>query len=471
MNIQIMDEPELEFAGGGRHIDMRFGLNHFGPLDIEVPRMRSIPIGIVGTNESIEGLRLWLDRCRGEIAAKQSPYANFYVPFPGFRPDAGLRSTLLIESRTQVVVSAKEVSRLTAAPSNDAVSDLVELFLDGVRHVVGKARLGVVLCAPPVAVLEAVQRTPTLAQSFTYDFHDLLKARAMQIGVPIQLIWPYTYDSSKKRKQKRRPDRVRGQQDEATRAWNLHSALYYKAGGILWRMTRDASQLMSCCVGVSFYKSLDGEKIFTSMAQVFNERGDGLIVRGNQATISKDDRQPHLDSQGAKDLLKTALATYKLEHRTMPARIVIHKTSSYSSDEFSGFRAAANDHGIDSVDFLSLGDSYMRLFREGSHPPLRGTFLNLDEKTHILYTKGSVDFFGMSPGLYVPLPLLVRCESMEQTPLFLAQEVLGLTKMNWNNTQFDGRDPITVRGARQVGAILKYVAVGEKIEPGYGHYM
>ena len=29
--------------------------------------------------------------------------------------------------------------------------------------------------------------------------------------------------------------------------------------------------------------------------------------------------------------------------------------------------------------------------------------------------------------------------------------------MNWNNTQFDGLEPITVRAARQVGSILKYI--------------
>jgi hypothetical protein len=35
--------------------------------------------------------------------------------------------------------------------------------------------------------------------------------------------------------------------------------------------------------------------------------------------------------------------------------------------------------------------------------------------------------------------------------------------MNWNNTQFDGHAPITIRAARQVGNILNYVG------PDYGH--
>jgi hypothetical protein len=42
----------------------------------------------------------------------------------------------------------------------------------------------------------------------------------------------------------------------------------------------------------------------------------------------------------------------------------------------------------------------------------------------------------------------------------LARDMLGLSKLNWNNTQFDGGEPITVRAARRVGDILKNVAEG-----------
>jgi hypothetical protein len=35
------------------------------------------------------------------------------------------------------------------------------------------------------------------------------------------------------------------------------------------------------------------------MAQVFNERGDGVVVRGGAVKIDKDDRQPHLTRDGA----------------------------------------------------------------------------------------------------------------------------------------------------------------------------
>ncbi len=42
--------------------------------------------------------------------------------------------------------------------------------------------------------------------------------------------------------------------------------------------------------------------------------------------------------------------------------------------------------------------------------------------------------------------------------------------MNWNNTQFDNRNPITIRAARGVGDILKYVEEGHD-QSRYSYYM
>lgn len=484
MKVEILDEPELEFAANIRHIDIRYGLMNAGPLDVLNPRLRTIAVGVAGTTATLEEFGNWLERCRGEIPAKESPYPNLFPYFPGFQPDTTFRSTVLLEARTQRAVRQRDLDQLTKGRrrSNQLVNAAVELFLDEMRYIAETAKPDVLVCAPPLDLMEVVKsdemerdgegeeenEASGVAQ---HEFHDLLKARAIALRVPVQLVWPHTYNPGKRRRQKRRPDRARGQQDEATRAWNLHSALYYKAGGVPWRLVRDSSQLATCCVGISFYKTLGGDRLLTSMAQVFNERGEGVVVRGGQASVSKEDRQPHLNAADAEALLAGALATYRKEHRNLPARVVLHKTSRYNDAERAGFRAAVEQVGVDGVDLLSLGDSFTRLYREGEYPPLRGTLLTLDDATHVLYTKGTVDFFRMYPGLYVPLPLLFRCEDTEQTPRFLGSELLGLTKMNWNSTQFDGRDPITTRVADQVGAILRYIGEHDPVEPLYSYYM
>jgi argonaute-like protein implicated in RNA metabolism and viral defense len=121
---------------------------------------------------------------------------------------------------------------------------------------------------------------------------------------------------------------------------------------------------------------------------------------------------------------------------------------------------------------MSISRSLTRLYRLGLYPPLRGTFLSLDAKQHMLYSRGSVEFFETYPGMYTPRPLRLKMEFGDQTPTFLAKEVLGLTKMNWNNTQFDNSMPITLAAARQVGNVVKYIADEEKeINPHYSFYM
>ena len=109
--------------------------------------------------------------------------------------------------------------------------------------------------------------------------------------------------------------------------------------------------------------------------------------------------------------------------------------------------------------------------RNGEYPTLRGTLLSMDDRSHVLYTRGGVDFFKTYPGMYVPRPLSFYCEETQQTPRHIAQEMLALTKMNWNNTQFDNGDPIIVKAARKVGSVLKYASDQDKVQSRYAYYM
>ncbi len=484
MKVSLLVEPELEFGGLGRHIDIKFGIMDYGPFDYgSTVAPREIKVGVIGTPETIEGVTIWFERCRGEITAKKSKQPHLFPRFPGFNPDNGFRATLLIEGRLQRTIQERVFDRL-AKTSELAwlVREAVQVFCDELEHLAEDTRPDIVICAVPMSLLNALERDYSKGEGAdderdddereaALDFHHFLKARAMSLGMPIQIILPMTYDETKRRQQKGQADRIRRLQDEATRAWNIHTALYYKAGGVPWRLVRDASDLTACHVGISFYKALDGSSLLTSMAQVFNQRGDGVIVRGGKAKISKDDRQAHLDEEDARLLLDHALRTYKAEHKTLPARVVLHKSSSYSNGELVGFIDAIEQRDIESLDCMSIRKGFTRLFRTAAYPPLRCTLFDLDDKHHILYTRGSVDFFTTYPGMYVPRPLEIRCERTEQTATFLAQEILALTKMNWNNTQFDGGDPITLRAARQVANILKYLGEDERVHPRYSFYM
>jgi hypothetical protein len=209
----------------------------------------------------------------------------------------------------------------------------------------------------------------------------------------------------------------------------------------------------------------------SSVAQIFNERGDGVIVRGGPAAIDSQDRQPHLNEVDAERLLADALSRYRLEHHTMPARCVVHKSSDYTEVEARGFQVASERAGVDSIDLLAIGNSDLRVFRYGRNPPLRGTAVYADPVEAVVYTRGSVPFFHVYPGLYIPRPLRIVVARASSSISFLSSEVLALTKLNWNSTQFDQREPITVRAARHVASILRAVGPGDSVQSRYAFYM
>jgi argonaute-like protein implicated in RNA metabolism and viral defense len=311
-----------------------------------------------------------------------------------------------------------------------------------------------------------MEETP--ATEPTDDFRALLKATAMRYSRPIQIIRRTTWDPGFKP----RGGEKRRLQDEATRAWNLHTAMYYKGGGIPWRLPRDPGDVDTCYVGITFYRSTDQQTLQTSVAQVFNQCGDGVIVRGAPAKVSRNDKQPHLARGDAQSLLTEALRRYRSEHGDLPARAVLHKTSSYTPDEITGFRTAADDADITTLEALWLPASDpARLFRPAQHPPLRGTLLSIDNQRHVLYTRGSVPFYSTYPGMYIPSPLPFRLVETESSPEYLADEILALTKMNWNQTQLDARQPITIRTADQVGEILRHLGPHDRPQGRYAFYM
>lgn len=461
-----------------------------GPLDIgENTAPTQLKLGLIGTEQTIGAIRTWLERCRTGVDAKQSKLANLFARFPGFSDTSPFRSTLVFHERWCSAIRQREIeSVLAQSGRGDAVREAVALFIGHAEAILEKGGPMVLMCVPPQDLLAAVDAPQTdrldpidqgidegsesvkEAASPRVAFHDVLKAEGMRLQVPIQMVRPYTY-TGEKRASRGRSTSSATMQDEATRAWNLHTALYYKAGGIPWRLLRSASDLATCFVGISFYRSLDGDRLLTSAAQVFNERGEGVIVKGAQAELSKDDRQPHLSEDDARTLLNTAVAAYRTEHRTSPARLVVHKTSKMTVGEIRGFRGATDDHKIDSVDLASVRRSLTRLFREGTYPPLRGTFLRLEESIGLLYLRGSVQFFETSPSLYVPRPFEFALAQAETPIEQMAREILSLSKLNWNNTQFNGGEPITVRAARHVGDILKCIPAGAAMQPSFRFYM
>jgi hypothetical protein len=484
MKARVLDEPALEFRAGNRHEDPRYGIVQFGPADADTDTApRRVTVGIVGSARAVEGLRRWLDKCASPIGRKvpKPGQENLFIEFPGFNVDSGFLAELVHSDGLVREIANSDIRRLAAGASAEAVERTASSYADEARSLseVGQCQAIFVIRPEELDTADMTDGGPideneeeekdeaTHSEDDSSSFHDIIKAKSLGLSCPVQVIREETWTGKRPANSKREGSL----QDEASRAWNLFTALYYKAGGTPWRLPRSSTDLVTCYVGVSFYRTRDGSSLHTAVAQIFNQRGDGVVVRGGQASVSKDDRQPHLSVGDSKKLVIDALTEFKLVHKHMPARLVVHKSSAFNCAEREGFGAGAEEKDLSQLELIWVQkDGGPRLFRSGQLPPLRCSVLELQHDAILVYTRGSIPFFRTYPGLYVPSPILLR--SLGDVDLVnAAVEVLGLSKMNWNNAQLDEREPLTLRTARRVGSILKHVASDQPFATRYAYYM
>jgi hypothetical protein len=485
MKADVITEPSLEFAGGARHLDPRFGVVEYGPADLTTAGApRTINVGLLGAQADIDAARAWLEESRQRIEGKNEIRPGLWPAWPGFTTSVGYRSELVLEERLQRPIKTRALAKLDGLAPRKRIDAAVDLFVDELQTLVQDGRPHVVVCCIPDSLvdLDAPPRVPeidapdvvdteTAESARPHAFHDLLKARAMPLRVPLQLIRASTYDPTRAGRQKRRTWKTKQRQDPASIAWNFFTALYYKGGGTPWRMVRASTDLDTCFVGVTFFRTADGKETATSVAQVYNQRGDGVVVRGGPAYRSNEDRQLHLSETDAHAVARDAMLTYRGEHRHLPARIIVQKTSPFDQYEREGMLRAADNLGLDACELVWVTNPTTRLYREGYHPPRRGTYLELAADHGVLYTRGSVEWYETYAGMYVPRPIALRAAHIERNLWDVAEETLALSKMNWNSTRFDGRLPVTLRTARQVADIIKHLAPNDPVEPNYGYYM
>jgi hypothetical protein len=290
----------------------------------------------------------------------------------------------------------------------------------------------------------------------------------MKFDVLTQFVLPDTLESITSKGKK---PGMRGLQDDATFAWNLAVALLYKCGGRLWKPSTFSAD--TCFVGISFYrvKEVYGGGIGTSLAQVFTPEGEGLVIRGDRFPWTKG-KSPHLSEDAAERLLKTAINLFqKQTGGRRPTRVVIHKSSKFSDEEVKGFKKALGE--IPRFDFVAIlaRARNIRLFREGYNPVLRGTMITLPDKSWLLYTKAYIPFLKVYPGPHVPRPLEIIQHIGDSLPEKISEEILGLTKLNWNNADFTSYLPITLQFSRQVGRILREMPSESTPKNKYMYYM
>ncbi|MFZ0246021.1 hypothetical protein [Candidatus Binatus sp.] len=496
IKIECLREPNLLFGGDEPGVEPRRVMAKAGAADSAAPK--EICIGLVGPSAEVQLARRWLPRLNN-VAIAREKNARRYRDWPGAQKAFGASFT--VEERfVRPLDQERLMLALNRSSDSDKFDELLDLFDAKIQGLFGDVRPDcIIVCLPDEAAdlrisnprlsvgereaLERLQReeeqdqlslfqpTPeelkaaeelrTQAEDLLFrTFYRALKARIMthQNPVPVQVMRRDTFV---------RPD---GEgQSHATRAWNLATSLYYKAGHEPWRPAELPNN--TCFIGISFHhlKRREGDVVYASVAQAFSNEIEPFALKGS--TLPHDqrrDRQPYLDETQSKNLINDVLDKYESLTGVLPSRVVVHKTSIYQPEEEVGFRGAAEAR-VPVCDLVWMRSTSFRLIRKGTQEPWRGTLCTIGDESY-LFTSGYLPWWDEYPGPHIPAPLEIG--SCGQTDMRQrAREILALTKMNWNSSEGIGRHPITISFARKVGLLMTELSDNQKPNPSYRFYM
>jgi len=505
-DLQILDEPLLEFNLHQHLVDPHDGLTLFGPYGALTPsHPKSLPYGLIGTAEGIAAFKAWsrainhaiiLDEERDRQSFKV-PNPKLWPAYPGF--EAAFCATWPNEpawvrtlKREELLAKAKELDPYKRA------FQVVNEYVAAIR--IAKRRdeaLSVIICIVPDEIwvncrpksqvvngtghkLDSGERAVRRAGQgdffeqydpqqyhLSVDFRRQIKARVMEHEVPIQIVRESMLRLTGASRENPRP-----LTPLPDRAWNLTTTLYYKAGGKPWRLASAREGV--CYIGIAFRRTEDHPSSHSACcaAQMFLDSGDGIVFLGEFGPwYSPKDKQFHLSKDAARSLLTGVLKTYdEMEGRRL-TEVFLHSRSDISSAEFEGYRQAC-PMGVKVVGVRVRTERRgVRLFRLGTRPVIRGTFWKLTSRSSYLWASGFKPRWETYDGSETPVPLRIDIQHGEAHIEQVARDIYGLTKLNYNACKLGDSEPVTVGFSDAVGEILVSNPKIAKRSPSFKFYI
>ena len=487
-----LTEPQLEFGYSQITPHPKDGLFLYGPHS-RPTKSKEVRIGVIGTPKGVEHFRTWAEQIRKRVEVpppgKGEKKDRLHLAnFPGIEEAFGI--TL---NTTELVVYTRDPKAIDAATRivnlHEAVSSVTQLYVQKAKvHRQHEEReVDVWIVVVPEIIFErcrpGAKRTglPKEKGDFTGkqrarsdlpllspvidqqnerifddapDFHRQIKAAFLHM-TPTQLVRETTLAPEAFKNKADMP--LRRTQDRATVAWNIATGLYYKSQPLPpWKLSGVRPGV--CYIGL-VYKNIpnDPNDHACCAAQMFLSEGDGVVFRGANGPWKTGDYEYHLRADAAQSLIAMVLETYKAKHGAPPKELFIHGQTYFNDEEWHAFEAAAPS-GTNVVGVrIRTTSGETKLFRDGDYPVLRGTALILDPRNAYLWTTGYVPQLDTYIGPETPNPLFISAlRSKKEMPEIkrILEDIMGLTKINYNSCNFNDGLPVTVRFAKMVGEVL-----------------
>jgi hypothetical protein len=480
--LTVIPEPLLQFRYSQKLVAPHDGLALFGPYDSEQPsHPASLSYAVIGTQEGLTLAESFFDAIKKPIVNDSEKIdLRLWPNFPGYEvtyhskfPDA---PTMALSLDSQSLTNSSMLN-----DPHQRASKVVEHYLEKIKVIADSDKnVSVIVCIVPEIVHKNCRPKSTIKDGlgdkitsserkirasgqtslfdsydpetyqFSVDFRRQLKGRAMEYGIPIQIIRESTLrlEDSETRGE-------RGLTTLSDRAWNLTMTMFYKAGGQPWKLATARDGV--CYVGLVFRQLDPGSNSGSACcaAQMFLDSGDGVVFRGQDGRwYSQKDKAYHLSESAAHNLLSGLLKAYNDLGGQPLTEIFLHCHSSIDSEEFKGFQRACPE-GVKLVGIRVRQErSGLRMFREGKLPVMRGSFWEIDKRTAYLWGTGYKPKISNYDGWETPAPLRIDIQHGSADIKQVAEDILALTKLNYNSCKMGDSEPVTIGFSDAVGEIL-----------------
>ena len=286
-----------------------------------------------------------------------------------------------------------------------------------------------------------------------FDVHDFVKAFCVQKGIATQFLNEHTTTDLQ----------------QARVWWWLSLALYVKAMRTPWVL--DGVDNDTAFVGLGFTIDSAAEKgnhVVLGCSHIYSSRGEGLQYRLSKVEDPIIKRgNPFMSRDDAQRVGETIRQLFFDARSKLPRRVVMHKRTPFLKDEREGLLDGLS--GIEEIDLLEIQkDDALRYVAsvaaadgsvdEDNYPVRRGTVMKLDDFSALLWVHGTTDANNPRFKYYqgkrrIPSPLTLRRHAGSTDLKVLAEEILGLSKMNWNTFDFYTKLPATLQSSSDIARI------------------
>ena len=444
---RLLAEPSLLFGAGGSSKHPLLGLRTHGPYSRDSFGSADVRFALITTTTLYARTRQFLGRL---LSQHQPTDRRKYVPpYPGFKQVYGVGLRPADGSEVQLdssLVNAPDPHNAIAAALAPAIRQLTATRSDWDVLVIA---------------LPAAWRQWKVSADGAFDLHDQLKAFAAPLGLPTQIVWE---------------DRALSFKHPCSLSWRLSMALYAKAGGTPWRLQRSDDADVAY-VGLSYaIRGGTADGFVTCCSQVFDADGGGMDFVAYDVGQGLDLDNPHLTRDQMRAVMSRSVRLYQDRHAgNLPNRIVVHKTTRFRDDEVDGVfdawdaceaiecvrvQASTPWRGVHLVEAnLGQGPS-----KPANWPVQRGTLQFVSGRDGLLYVNGTAPGLASGNGNFyqgaksIPSPLLVTRDAGSGPLERTADDVLALTKMDWNNDALYDPLPVTIKYSQTLARVIGHTS-------------